>query len=83
LWNGYSALPYGRAIGFYDVKAGHIFHSAVAVGDIYIRSINGGTLGQNWSDRIDLTKALPYMGRNREGNFTHQKKPIIVYISKV
>ena len=83
LWNGYSALPYGRAIGFYDVKAGHLFHSAVAVGDIYIRSINGGTLGQDRIDRIDLTKAPTYMGRNREGNFTHQKKPIIVYISKV
>ncbi|MFS2325766.1 hypothetical protein U2P60_10240 [Brucella sp. H1_1004] len=83
LWNGYSSLPYGRAIGFYDVRAGHIFHSAVSVGDVFIRSINGGALGQQWSDRVDLTKALPYIARNRDGSFNFQKKTIFVYISKV
>jgi hypothetical protein len=82
-WNGYSAITYGRAIGFYDVRAGHIFHSAIAVGDVFIRSINGGALGQNWGDRIDLTKALPYSCRNRDGSFNYQKKTIMVYISKV
>ena len=82
-WNGYSAITYGRAIGFYDVRAGHIFHSAIAVGDVFIRSINGGALGQNWGDRVDLTKALPYSCRNRDGSFTYQKKNIMVYISKV
>ncbi|MFC7065623.1 hypothetical protein [Brucella rhizosphaerae] len=82
-WNGYSALPYGRAIGFYDVRAGNIFHSAIAIGDVCIRSVNGGVLGQNWNEQIDLTKVLPYSCRNRDGSFNFQKKTVIVYISKV
>ncbi|KAB2711409.1 hypothetical protein F9K88_08455 [Brucella intermedia] len=82
-WNGYSALPFGKAIGFYDVQAGHIFHAAISLGDVYIRGVHGGKLGQNWQDRTNLTRVLPYSSRNADGSFNYDRRKIYVYISKL
>lgn len=74
LWQGHR---------LYDVQAGHIFHAAISLGDVYIRGVHGGKLGQNWQDRTNLTRVLPYSSRNADGSFNYERRKIYVYISKL
>lgn len=89
LWNGYSPILPGKAIGFYRKRDNTFFHSAVSTNNLsFIRSVNGYKLGSGWADAVNMKFELGKrkVVKNKDGNiidiiFIYDNIEINVYIS--
>ena len=80
-WVG-GSIPEGTAIGFYRLVDRQVFHAAIAVGEFYIRGINGGRLGAEWQHRVNLLNVLGWRP-DKNGAFNYDRTKIYVYLSNL